>query len=861
MPDTWYSKGRAPEIAERRGSIRTPVTPPIYVNLGNSNGGLVFNISENGLALTAAMDMADESMLTMQILLPDSQGWIEAKGAIAWTGSSKKEGGVRFTGLTEEARSRLSNWIAAEASRWEFQGEKDAGFLGGGGEHAPENEELDFTRNAAWGPPAEKEAGTPLYERKETARERLKDSIFQEAPGGESGLAHELSEKGKRFVDISSVPPSNSSILEAATPAPIREKQGASAPANSDTGLSVPTVDLDKPNLRNAPVKPDRFLDQRDALEVTERRAESRTRISPPIYVSLDDANGGLAFNMSEDGLALTAGRSISSDDRMALRIQIPDSEGWVEVSGQLAWSSESGKTAGITFIGLSEDSRQRIRDWLATEIGEGSLPLEKKTHSEQHSVGDVPAETPMAPLPGILKANSAVEKRMLEAILAGDSGASLDTTSKFPISPQEQRELQEETVELARSPAEKVETLENSKLINSLEAPSPSAVQEDARPVLSHFAVPVMSRNELPASAGALDASGQPMPKRGEFRSKPRPIVHRTTSRIRTGRLMRLAAVVALSGATAAGIRWIAAQPGVRNEVIAFFAENRESANKPTKLKTTLPANKTRSDPAFREENSGPKTHELEPVPVQVRPSNTEKRPAPAHPQARDSERPARRSAAKDVLRAAESPLLKSPPARIPEPDVVATPTLPVENARNLVAESSAPHPTESSPAPAKSPSKDVATGTALADVKGKETPPPVAEPPRPAVAPTWSVSVSSDPYPSIRMPQETSSQKPASSRSLVIGHVISRVEPVYPEDAKHQGIEGAVKLHVVVGRDGSVQSVEPISGPGSLANAAMSAVRAWRYAQTLLGGQPVETEQDIVVKFRVAGPPISKN
>jgi TonB family protein len=108
--------------------------------------------------------------------------------------------------------------------------------------------------------------------------------------------------------------------------------------------------------------------------------------------------------------------------------------------------------------------------------------------------------------------------------------------------------------------------------------------------------------------------------------------------------------------------------------------------------------------------------------------------------------------------------------------------------------------------------------------------------------------------------MPQDKKSQK-APSTSLQIGRVISRVDPIYPEDAKQQGIEGAVRLHVVVGRDGSVQNVEPTSGPNLLAKAAVSAVREWRYAQTLLGGQPVETEQDIVVKFRVAGPSASKN
>jgi len=94
-----------------------------------------------------------------------------------------------------------------------------------------------------------------------------------------------------------------------------------------------------------------------------------------------------------------------------------------------------------------------------------------------------------------------------------------------------------------------------------------------------------------------------------------------------------------------------------------------------------------------------------------------------------------------------------------------------------------------------------------------------------------------------------------------LQIGRAISLVEPVYPEDAKRQGIEGTVKLHVVVGGDGSVQNVELTSGSALLAKAATSAIREWHYAKTLLGGQPVETEQDVIVKFRMAGLSNPKN
>jgi len=144
---------------------------------------------------------------------------------------------------------------------------------------------------------------------------------------------------------------------------------------------------------------------------------------------------------------------------------------------------------------------------------------------------------------------------------------------------------------------------------------------------------------------------------------------------------------------------------------------------------------------------------------------------------------------------------------------------------------------------------------------VKEKESPPPPRKQPVAPVGPIWSVAVSTDPYPSIRIPTNVSSQRATPGKNLQIGRAISRVEPVYPEDAKRQGIEGTVRLHIIVGRDGAVQNVELASGPALLAKAAESAVREWRYGQTLLGGQPVETEQDIVVKFKLASPSNSNN
>jgi TonB family protein len=82
---------------------------------------------------------------------------------------------------------------------------------------------------------------------------------------------------------------------------------------------------------------------------------------------------------------------------------------------------------------------------------------------------------------------------------------------------------------------------------------------------------------------------------------------------------------------------------------------------------------------------------------------------------------------------------------------------------------------------------------------------------------------------------------------------HLTYRVEPAYPLEAQQQRIEGAVKIHQAIGADGSVQGMKLLSGPPLLVPAAMDAAKYWRYLPALLNGQPVETEQEIEIDFRL--------
>ena len=125
----------------------------------------------------------------------------------------------------------------------------------------------------------------------------------------------------------------------------------------------------------------------------------------------------------------------------------------------------------------------------------------------------------------------------------------------------------------------------------------------------------------------------------------------------------------------------------------------------------------------------------------------------------------------------------------------------------------------------------------------------------PTPPANMSGAVAVLADPYPSLRIPNG-SSKKQRQGTSLQLGHLLSRVEPSYPEDAKQQGIQGTVKLHAVIDRHGSVENLQSVNGPPVLVAAAMNAVRQWRFSETLLAGQSVETEEDIDIVFRLSNP-----
>jgi len=82
----------------------------------------------------------------------------------------------------------------------------------------------------------------------------------------------------------------------------------------------------------------------------------------------------------------------------------------------------------------------------------------------------------------------------------------------------------------------------------------------------------------------------------------------------------------------------------------------------------------------------------------------------------------------------------------------------------------------------------------------------------------------------------------------------LIFQPKPVYPPLAKQARISGSVQFTAIIGRDGTIQNLTIVSGHPLLRQAAMDAVRQWRYQPTLLNGEPVEVVTQIDVNFTLS-------
>jgi len=102
---------------------------------------------------------------------------------------------------------------------------------------------------------------------------------------------------------------------------------------------------------------------------------------------------------------------------------------------------------------------------------------------------------------------------------------------------------------------------------------------------------------------------------------------------------------------------------------------------------------------------------------------------------------------------------------------------------------------------------------------------------------------------------PLPTAPINPLRISHMMEGNLAYRVQPVYPPLARQARIQGSVVLRAVIDRDGKIKNLQVLGGHPLLVQAAMDAVRQWRYRPYILNEQPIEVETQITVNFSLGG------
>ncbi len=97
----------------------------------------------------------------------------------------------------------------------------------------------------------------------------------------------------------------------------------------------------------------------------------------------------------------------------------------------------------------------------------------------------------------------------------------------------------------------------------------------------------------------------------------------------------------------------------------------------------------------------------------------------------------------------------------------------------------------------------------------------------------------------------------KPPPTQRLRVGGqvqqamLIRQVKPNYPSLARQARISGTVRFTAIIGKDGTIQNLQLVSGHPLLVSAARDAVSQWLYKPTYLNTEPVEVITQIEVNF----------
>jgi TonB family protein len=510
-------------------------------------------------------------------------------------------------------------------------------------------------------------------------------------------------------------------------------------------------------------------------------------------YVELGQDNGAILLNLGEGGFAVQSALALRATEFPELRFQVPQLRGWLSARGRIVWMSEYKTVAGIQFLELPEASRLEIRKWASSE--------EEGEHPEAEQRGTMEPRTIVS-----------------ETAYRGD--------------PRD------------RGVAAPMETA-----ANTTQAAPRSESVASGHHIAAHMppaAVPVVQR----ASARADAAEAPPSQdfrfnEYSMFAAEPgREQVWVEAGRQKTGSgrvALMLIVVAALFFALGATVG-----RGTLDPWIAYVEAWVQGPAAPS-VKPPAPVDELSSAAPDSQETgqqggsgaSGDQAGAAQQAPNATPDSNPPTQSGRVDGKASERATPEASSQANTIAKgAAAGASLPSKKAF----SAAAPPPAPKQPAKTVVSRS----------ANTAGESEDARVGghSILVNAPEPGSPPFTVNLPSEAVSASSSVAISVQR--SIQVPPRAG-RGYARPERVVIGGLISHGEPFYPAEARNRRLEGGVEVHATVGRTGHVIGVRPVSGPSLLASAAMTAIREWQYEPTFIDGDPVETQAEITMVFRL--------
>lgn len=632
----------------------------------------------------------------------------------------------------------------------------------------------------------------------------------------------------------------------------------------------------------------------------TESRARARFKVHSLAYVEFGDGNAGLILNISETGMAVQAVQMLTSNYLPRMQFRLPKTETLVEVSGKVIWQIRSKKEAGIAFASLSDEARNAIKGWIAAEesrLGASTAPAQQKAPRPPQvprpnqipfppEKTAPPPDSPPAPVAppsptvvpsrpdsipalgtkqGSLKSDgrnpspNGDTQRVSEAFAPRGVPSRWRTDSRVPEVPEAESEaslrqgaILERTPTMPRwngymAPGVGMEFKKSRRwwtytaTLGILAAVGFAAVMIINPDVFTRVRIEALTHR---FQTSTNDAANQPADQNSQTEAQPaspsgnpnaapaEPQAPSPASSSSTNNPSAEAAGTGPSGSPSVASRTHDSRRTTGDEY-AYKPPNEtnpSSASERSGSTGTTPARVTSSpapvrQPTYSSPNETRTSQNLRLAPQSGSGSQVE-RTKGSNP---NEQGPIRAFQAQTDATAQTS----SRPSLLPK----------------ATAGNQQPAPNRVQDAYAPSSSSAAAVMVEIPSYQSSPVPPSMPL----AGVPSGSVAANSQ-FHAIRVPPGlawTRSQLPS---NLQIGSLVSSYSPAYPIEAAREGIEGTVRMDVIVGSDGTVRSIHVLSGPAMLSSAAVSAVRDWRYSETFLAGQTIETEQYVTMFFRLA-------